>query len=326
MIKSKSTLVLTVSILLGVGGASLVRAFKIDFLTIFVPFGNIPHIGQPVHEEITRDALTNVTPAASLALIANLQHGVQNADIIHQFDSESHFDNCSVFLFLGMGFSNGFATMTRRFESARQKDLVHWTATDSCGNSTTCNQIVVVVDLEPPRIVCSTNRAVAATSSSGAKVVFPTPPVSDNCPGVSVICIPTSGITFPIGTHTVLCTTSDASDNQAACSFTIRVKGAAEQIRDLTVLIRSIHLAYGMEISLNSKLRSALEALSVGNKATACDSLQSFINHASAQSGRKLTESQASSLIAAARQIKMVIKGGTARISRTINASLMSTL
>jgi hypothetical protein len=706
MIKTKNILVLTGSILLGLGGALPVRAFKIDFLTTFVPFGNIPHIGQPVHEEITRDALTNVTPAASLALIANLQHGVQNADIIHQFDSESHFDNCSVFL--NVGFSNGFATMTRRFESARQKalrnpeflaphytsfldisadvvaalaalatdpeclvqpacptsraaadaivvssllpalainpnpdphrttnprslfhyppdpdcqgagfglcgylgpvqeayldvidfvedavnrvlgdhfdpfcfcdrdledvlgssnshvlrlkrlrnairayhahqdlghalhaaqdffahtdyvelmagvgvgqgippdtaallptdfsqfnlpglqtfmgagrfnllesgevltiwlgegdfslgdagiqnffnpntgidiggielfglnipavttssvgqnsnpfpgfthghylsstalglnkdcafdpaatptdepahrnylparqaavemsammwtaflqsigeiatpillacppdkvvsldpgqcyatgvdlgapsvtggcqtpsvtndasaqllkgtNLVHWTATDSCRNSTTCNQIIVVVDLEPPRIVCSTNRAVAATSSSGAKVVFPTPPVSDNCPGVSVICIPTSGITFPIGTHTVLCTTSDASDNQATCSFTIRVKGAAEQIRDLTVMMSSFHMAHGMEISMTSKLRSALEALSAGGKATACDSLQSFINHVNAQSGKKLTQSQARSLIAAARQIKTVIIG-----------------
>jgi hypothetical protein len=47
-----------------------------------------------------------------------LQHGVQNPDIIHQFYSESHFDNCSVFL--NVGFSNGFATMTQRFEWARQ--------------------------------------------------------------------------------------------------------------------------------------------------------------------------------------------------------------
>ena len=82
---------------------------------------NIPHIGQPVHEHITRDAITNVTPAASVALIANLQRGVQNADIIHQFDSESHFDDCSVAL--NVGFSNGFATMNRRFASARPNAL-----------------------------------------------------------------------------------------------------------------------------------------------------------------------------------------------------------
>jgi hypothetical protein len=101
--------------------ASPVSAFKIDFLTTFVPFANISHAGQPVHEEITRDAITNVMPAASQALIINLQRGVQNADIIHQFDNESHFDNCSVRL--NLGFSNGFATMNRRFAAARPNAL-----------------------------------------------------------------------------------------------------------------------------------------------------------------------------------------------------------
>jgi hypothetical protein len=701
--KTKNSLALAASLVLGLAGASPVSAFKIDFLTTFVPFANIPHVGQPVHEEITRDALTNVTPGVSLALIANLQHGVQNADIIHQFDSESHFDNSSVFL--NVGFSNGFATMTQRIESARQnamgnpefltphytsfldisadvaaelaalatdpeclvqpgcptgqsgvdaalvgslllvlevnpnpdphratnprslfhsppdpdcqgiglglcgylgpvqeaylgvigivndavasalgdhnleqvlgssnshvvrlqrlrnairafqahQDLGHalhaaqdffahsdyvelmagvevgqaippgtviplptdfsqfnlpglqtlmgdarfsrlesgevltiwlgdgdyslgdagiqnffnpstgieiggsglfglnipavaissvgqnanpflgfnhghylsstalglnkdnpsasatdepahrnypsarqaavqmsalmwtaflqsigeiagpilltcppdmvvstdagqcyatgvnlgassiiggcqtptvtndapaqftlgtnfvrWTATDSCSNSTTCNQIVVVVDHESPQIVCSTNRSVAATSSSGARVVFPAPTASDNCPGVSVICVPPSGATFRIGTNTVNCTASDASNNSAMCSFIIRVKGAAEQIQDLTALISSLQLKHGAERSLTGKLQSALDALLAGDKTAASDSLQAFINHVNAQSGKMVTESQARSLIAAAGQIKTVITGSSARVSKSL--------
>ncbi len=689
------------SSLLGLAAASPTSAFKIDFTTTFVPFANLPHVGQPVHEEITRDALTNVTPAASLALIVNLQRGVQNADIIHQFDSESHFDNASVFL--NLGFSNGFVTMTQRLESARQNalgnpeflaphytsfldisadvaaelaalaadpaclvvpacptteaavdaalvgslllaleanpnpdphratnprslfhsppdptcqgagfglcgylgpvqeaylsvigivddavaralgnhfdlfclcdrnlddvlgssnshvvrlhrlrnairafhahqdlghalhsaqdffahsdyvelmagvgvgqaippgtavplpadfsqfnllglqtfmgdarfnllesgevrtiwlgdgdyslgdagilnffnpntgieiggadvlglhisaqsvssvgqnanpfpgfnhghylsstalglnkdnapasptdepahqnflparqaavqmsalmwtaflqsigqiaapvlltcapdkvvstdpgqcyatgvalgapsvsggcqtpsvtndapaqfqkgtNLVHWTATDSCSNSATCNQMVVVLDRELPRIACSTNRVVAATSSSGTRVIFPRPAASDNCPGVRVICIPPSGSAFPIGTNAILCTAIDSSNNREACNFTIRVKGAAEQVRDLAVLVISFHLAPGTQSSLTSQLRSSLRALSAGDKEAACDSLQSFINHVNAQSGKKLTAAQARSLIPAARQIKTVI-------------------
>src|ERR1041384_3406106 len=117
----KNSATLTISILFGLAAVSPVRAFKIDFPTTFVPFGNIPHIGEPVHEEITREALTNVTPTVSLLLITNLQRGVQNSDIIHQFDSESHFDNSSVSL--NLGFSNGFMTMTQRLESARQNAL-----------------------------------------------------------------------------------------------------------------------------------------------------------------------------------------------------------
>ena len=700
--KTKNISVLTLSLLLGLVGASPVNAFLIDFSPTFVPFENIPHVGQPIHEEITRDAIINVTPAASLGLIANLQRGVENPDIIHQFDSESHFDNCSVAL--NVGFSNGFATMNQRFAAARPNALgnpefltphytnfldisagvvaaltalatdpqcllqpacptaraaadavvissllpalvgnpnpdphratnprslfyyppslagfglngylgpvqegyldvigvvedavnsalgnhfdpscscdrnlaavmgsanahvvqlqrlqnalrayhayqdlghamhaaqdffahsdyvevmagvgvgqaippgtvipvpadfsqfnlpglqtlmgaarfnllesgdaltiwlgdgdyslgdagimnffnpdtaieigaidllgfhipavpipsvgqnpnpfpgfnhghylsstalglnkdnpsasltdepahrnylparqaavqmsalmwraflqsvgtiaapvlltcppgkvvatdpgqayatgvnlgvpsvsggcqmpgvtnnapakfpmgtnvVHWIAMDSCGNSNTCNQTVVVVDREPPKIVCSTNRVVAATTSSGASVVFPTPAASDNCPGVRVICVPPSGTTFPIGISTVNCTAIDTSGNQAACSFTIRVKGAAEQIQDLSVLVSSFHLASGTENSLTSKLKAALDALAAGNKTAAGDFLQSFIEHVQAQSGKKLTAAQAKSLIAAATQIKTVMKGGPA--------------
>ncbi len=721
--QTKNIVALVVASLAGLVAVSPVSAFKIDFLTTFVPFENISHIGQPVHEEITRDAITNVTPGISLALMANLQHGVQNADLIHQFDSESHFDNCSVLL--NVGFSNGFTTMTQRFEAARlnamgnpeflaphytsyrdisaavvsalaalaadpecllqpacptsraaadaiivssllpslaanpnpdthratnprslfsyppdpncqgagfglcgylgpiqeaylgvlgmvedavtsalgnhfdptclcdrslanvlgssnshvvrlqrlqnalrayhayqdlghalhaaqdffahsdyvelmagvgvgqaipsgtaillptnffqfnltglqtlmgaarfnllesgdvftiwlgdgdyslgdagiynsfnpntgieiggvdllglhipavmipsggrnpnpfpgfnhghylsstalglNKDsafdptisptdepahrnylparqaavqmstlmwkafllvigenaepilltcppgkviatdpgqcyaigvvlgtptvsggcltpgitntapvqfmkgtnLVQWTAIDSCGNSVTCNQLVVVVDRELPRIVCSTNRVLAATTSSGATVVFPKPAASDNCPGVSVMCVPPSGFTFPIGTNTVRCTATDSSNNRAACSFTVRVKGAAEQIRDLIVVVSSFHLASGTENSFTSQLKSALAALLAGDKATAGGLLQSFLDHTNAQSGKKLTKAQAASLMAAATQIKTVIKYGRPRdIQKTPSTNLPKT-
>jgi hypothetical protein len=196
-------------------------------------------------------------------------------------------------------------------------NLVHWTATDSCGNNATCNQMVVVVDGELPTIVCSTNRVVAATSGSGATVMFPTPAASDNCPGVGLLCSPPSAFTFPIGTTSVSCTATDASNNRATCSFSVHVKGAAEQIGDLILLASNFQLAAGTENSLRAQLRAALAALLAGNKAAACDALQSFIGHANAQSGKKLTESQAGSLVAAAIQIKAVIKGGSAVTSPT---------
>lgn len=187
-------------------------------------------------------------------------------------------------------------------------NIVHWTASDACGNTKTCNQTVVVVDREPPKITCSTNLVVAATTGLGAVVVFPSPAATDNAPGVRVICVPLSGSPFPIGTTTVLCSAFDASDNQASCSFTIHVKGAAEQINDLSLLVRSFHLAPGTENSLTSKLKSAMDALASGNKTSAGSFLQSFIGLANAQSGKKLTKSQAASLITAASQVITVIK------------------
>ena len=137
-------------------------------------------------------------------------------------------------------------------------NLVRWTATDACGNSASCQQLVVVVDRELPMVVCSTNRVVAATNSTGSRVAFPTPAASDNCPGVRVNCSPPSGSNFPIGSNTVRCTAIDAANNRASCSFTVRVKGAAEQILDLTGLVISFNLAHGTENSLTSKLEKAL--------------------------------------------------------------------
>lgn len=187
-------------------------------------------------------------------------------------------------------------------------NLVRWTATDSCGDSAACSQIVLVIDNEPPGIACSTNRIVAAASSSGVRDSFPTPSASDNCPGVTVLCVPPSGAVFPIGTTTIRCTARDQSNNGHACSFTIHVKGAAEQLQDLTALLSTFHLGPGTENSLNSQLSSVVHFLSMGGNTAASDHLQAFIKHVSAQSGKHLTGFQAGFLIAAATRIEMVIK------------------
>jgi hypothetical protein len=47
-------------------------------------------------------------------------------------------------------------------------------------------------------------------------------PAADNCPGVSVVCVPASGSQFPRGTTTVTCTATDSSNNSTSCSFTVR--------------------------------------------------------------------------------------------------------
>ncbi|MEK7833335.1 MAG: HYR domain-containing protein, partial [Acidobacteriota bacterium] len=46
---------------------------------------------------------------------------------------------------------------------------------------------------------------------------------SDNCPGATVACVPNTGSTFAVGTTTVTCTATDASNNTATCTFTVTV-------------------------------------------------------------------------------------------------------
>jgi subtilisin-like proprotein convertase family protein len=79
------------------------------------------------------------------------------------------------------------------------------TACDACAS-----------DTEPPMITCPANISVV-----GSIVNYSAPTVSDNCPGITVVCTPASGSTFPPGITTVTCTATDASDNTASCSFTV---------------------------------------------------------------------------------------------------------
>lgn len=87
-------------------------------------------------------------------------------------------------------------------------------------------------------------------------------------------------------------------------AFTFQLPSSvAAQINDLIALVRSFNLPDGTENSLTTKLQDALAALDASDTATACESLVSFINGCSAQSGKKLTAEQSSQLIDASTRI-----------------------
>ena len=90
--------------------------------------------------------------------------------------------------------------------------------TGSCGP-------VCGAETEPPTITCSPNIVATITNPGGncGVVTFAAPTVSDNCPGVTAVCVPPSGSCFPAGTTTVTCTATDSSGNTATCSFTVSV-------------------------------------------------------------------------------------------------------
>jgi len=80
-----------------------------------------------------------------------------------------------------------------------------------------------------------------------------------------------------------------------------------DQINDLISLIGSCNLARGTANSLTTKLQNALDAIEASDTATACSSLTGFTNVCSAQSGKKLTNDQATQLINSANQIKSAL-------------------
>jgi hypothetical protein len=71
----------------------------------------------------------------------------------------------------------------------------------------------------------------ACPASNSGVVTYVTPTATDNCPGVTVACVPASGSVFPLGTTTVTCTATDASGNTATCSFSVRVFNVCVQDR-----------------------------------------------------------------------------------------------
>lgn len=83
--------------------------------------------------------------------------------------------------------------------------------------------------------------------------------------------------------------------------------GPAERIQNLIKKVEGFGLPFGMTNSLTVKLRHALDALKAGDTATACDNLAAFINHASAQSGKKLTAQQSAEIRTEAAAIRTLL-------------------
>jgi hypothetical protein len=101
------------------------------------------------------------------------------------------------------------------------------TATDAAGLTANCSFTVTVNDSEKPTLTCPANITVSTDPGQcAATVSFPSPTVTDNCPGTTVVCKVgnqeiTSPHTFPVGTNTVTCTATDAAGNTATCSFAV---------------------------------------------------------------------------------------------------------
>lgn len=99
-----------------------------------------------------------------------------------------------------------------------------WQARDSCGNSTTCEQIInVPIDEEEPEIIgCPVTLVVAnAPGLCGAQVFWTEPEAIDNCGIDTLTSDYTSGSFFPVGTTDVTYTAMDKCGKVTQCFFSI---------------------------------------------------------------------------------------------------------
>jgi hypothetical protein len=158
-------------------------------------------------------------------------------------------------------------------------------------------------DTTPPVIIVPGPITANATSPSGAVVTYSVTASDDVDPNPTVVCTPQSGSQFAIGATTVSCTATDASGNSSHASFTIKVKGAAEQLTDLAAAVKGV----GPGKSLAATMEVAQWFLAHGQPRLSCLTLSAFQLEVRAQSGKKIPAVQAAALITDAKRIQSVL-------------------
>lgn len=104
--------------------------------------------------------------------------------------------------------------------------VVTWVITDAAGNVTTCEQLVIVEDVEAPIIECPEDIYQSNDlGECGAVVEYPLPAVIENCPGSELELIEglSSGVFFPLGATSITYEAVDHSGNRTSCSFEVVV-------------------------------------------------------------------------------------------------------
>ncbi|HOI86619.1 MAG TPA: HYR domain-containing protein, partial [Lentimicrobium sp.] len=105
---------------------------------------------------------------------------------------------------------------------------VTWTASDECGNVSTCSITIIVNDNEDPHIICPQHITVNADPGvCEAYVTVPQPIVSDNCEIRTITNTYThtddASAVYPVGTTVVWWTVVDMSGNSSSCFMNVTV-------------------------------------------------------------------------------------------------------
>ena len=95
---------------------------------------------------------------------------------------------------------------------------------------------------DPPTVACPA-AVTASTPGTSVPVSFTTPEAAGGQSPVTVACEPSSGGTFPIGSHEVRCTATDSLNRTASCTFAITVSRTA-------TLSKTKFLAFGDSITV----------------------------------------------------------------------------
>jgi large repetitive protein len=238
-------------------------------------------------------------PVTFTATVSPLFFAFVNDGTVTFFDGATQLGNAPVATDKATFTTSALAPGSHQITAAYSGDTNYTGST-----STALTQTVADNDLA---ISTPGNITVDATGPSGAAVSYPLPAVSDpdDATAPTPACSPASGTTFAIASTTVTCTAIDLDDTPStvSSSFTITVRGAADQLAALGQAVKGA----GPGTSLADKITAAQSYLASGDTADACSTLTLFINQVKAQSGKSIPAGQAAQLIADATRIRAVM-------------------
>lgn len=121
--------------------------------------------------------------------------------------------------------STGCTTTTTTTDGAS----FSFTCSATSAGGTTSQTVTFKRDATAPVVTPPANQSAGAESSAGADVDYPAATAQDAVSGVgAVTCTPASGSTFPIGTTTVTCSTTNGAGLAGSATFTVTVTDRTE--------------------------------------------------------------------------------------------------
>ncbi|HEX5247860.1 MAG TPA: HYR domain-containing protein [Gaiellaceae bacterium] len=169
---------------------------------------------------------------------------------------------------------------------------VAYHATDNAGNVESDHAIAVRIDETAPVVSVPAGGLTAdATSTDGATVDYRgSVAVTDNLdPSPALDCAPPAGSVFATGETPVSCVATDRAGNASTATFTVTVRGAADQIADELT---------NPSGGLAGKQQAAFADVQGANTQAACGVLDAYGNEVRALTGKKLTVADAATLLA----------------------------
>ena len=100
-----------------------------------------------------------------------------------------------------------------------------WTATTASGATSSCNQIIDLLDTTNPTVLhCPNNISVVSATDCHATVTWVEPTATDLCTSLMINATHSSGTSFDVGNHSIVYTFTDDCSNSSSCEFTIVVE------------------------------------------------------------------------------------------------------